>query len=70
MHLLGRLVDALEDYARIAPPSVSLLGPGSGFEPIAGAILDQVDDEPPPAETEPRTDPDMPERLDDPRPSA
>jgi hypothetical protein len=60
MHLLGRLVDALEAYSRIAPPSISLLGPGSGFEPIARAILDQADAEPLPVEAVPETEADVP----------
>ncbi|WP_435008101.1 hypothetical protein P12x_005376 [Tundrisphaera lichenicola] len=41
MHLLGRLVDALEAYTRTAPPTANLLGPESGFGPIAGAIFEE-----------------------------
>ena len=70
MHLLGRLVDALEAYTRIEPPSASILGPGSGFEPIAGAIFDQVDAEPVAVETLPDTDLDVPSSTVEPEPPA
>ena len=45
-HLLGRLVDALEAYTRVAPPAANLLAPDAGFAPIAGAILDEAEAEP------------------------
>jgi len=58
LHLLGRLVDALEAYVRVAPPSVApTLERGSGFEAIAGAILDEEATAEPDPEPEDESDP-------------
>jgi hypothetical protein len=70
MHLLGRLVDALEAYTRTAPPTASLLGPGSGFEPIAGAIFDQAEAEPAPAGPGLESEVEASSPVDDPEPPA
>ena len=43
--LLGRLVDALEAYARETPPSGVAIVQGSGFASIASGIMDEAENE-------------------------
>jgi hypothetical protein len=73
--LLERLIDALEAYAREAPPSGVAIVQGSGFASIAAGIMTEAEAETEdlPAETpadEPATEADVLDFLDQPRPES